>query len=100
MRAWPIWVDVTACSYKSSKSYGARDTNEQKILVGSSASNSHELCTIVNYKRAYAEYEGFKNVIVFKTKIDGITVKAMIFENNQGRAGKKLETVSRLPSNG
>ena len=65
-------------------------------MVGSSKSNSHTLCTIINYKRAYDGYAGFKDVIIFRTKIDGIVVKEMIFKNNKGRAGEKLETNSFL----
>ena len=95
-RSYPIWVDVEACIYQSSKSYGARDTNTQTILVGSSRKNSHELCKIVNYKRTYEEYHGHKNVVVFKTKIDGITVKEIIFSDNKGKAGEKLEVISHL----
>ena len=97
-RSYPIWIDVTACTYSSSKSYGAKDTNEQVILVGSSKSNSHTLCTIINYKRAYDGYAGFKDVIIFRTKIDGIVVKEMIFKNNKGRAGEKLAVMSYLTS--
>jgi hypothetical protein len=98
--SWPIWVDVQACTYKSSKSYGARDTNAQTIYVGSSAKNSHQFVGITNYKRAHEEYKGHKDVIVFKCKIDGITVKEMIFKSNRGRAGELLETVSRLKGEG
>ena len=95
-RQYPIWVNVEACIYQSGKSYGAKDTNEQTILVGSSSSNSHELAKIVNYKREHEEYKGHKNVIVFKTKIDGVTVKEMIFKDNKGKAGELLETISHL----
>ena len=95
-RSYPIWVQVTACTYQSNKSYGAKETNTQTIMVGSSASNSHELIKIVNYKREYTEYKGHTNVIVFKSKIDGLTVKEMIFQNKNGRAGELLETINHL----
>ena len=95
-RSYPIWIDVNACIYQSGKSYGAKDTNEQTILVGSSRSNSHELAKIVNYKREHEEYKGHKDVVVFKTKIDGITVKEMIFTNNKGKAGDLIETINHL----
>jgi len=40
-RMYPIWNEVEACIYKSSKSYGARDTGSVSVKVGTSASNSH-----------------------------------------------------------
>ena len=97
-RSYPIWIDVKACIYKTSKSYGAKSINEQTILVGSSKSNSHELCTIKNYSKEYDSYAGFKDVIIFRTKIDDVVVKEMIFKNNKGRAGEKLAVMSYLTS--
>lgn len=41
-RAYPIWNQVTACIYKSNRSWGARQTSEVQVKVGSSASNSHD----------------------------------------------------------
>ena len=43
--SYPIWVDVQACLYKSSKSYGARDTNFESIKVGTSPRYSHDFYT-------------------------------------------------------
>lgn len=40
-RSYPIWNDVTACIYQSSKSYGAKRDSGVTVRVGSSASNSH-----------------------------------------------------------
>ena len=41
MASYPIWNKITACIYKGGKSYGVRETGEVEVLVGSSASNSH-----------------------------------------------------------
>ena len=41
MRSWPIWNLITACVYKSDKSYGVKATGEVTVKVGTSASNSH-----------------------------------------------------------
>ena len=41
MKSYPIWNTITACIYKSSKSYGVKDRGEVTINVGTSASNSH-----------------------------------------------------------
>lgn len=47
------------------------------------------------------EYEGFKDVIVFKFGVDGIVVKEMIFSSKKVKDGdrvavKLLKTISRL----
>ena len=41
MRQYPIWNIITACIYKSGKSYGVKDTGEVEVRVGTSSSNSH-----------------------------------------------------------
>ena len=41
MRSWPIWNQITACVYKSDKSYGVKATGEVTVKVGTSTSNSH-----------------------------------------------------------
>ena len=41
MAAYPIWNQITACIYKSDKSYGVRETGEVNVLVGTSNNNSH-----------------------------------------------------------
>ena len=84
-RQYQIWINVKACIYGSAKSYGAKDVNEQTILVGSSSGNSHELATILNYKLIRDD------VIIFRTKVDGIIIKEITFENNNGKAGKLLK---------
>tara|TARA_R110002020_G_scaffold385470_3_gene596390 strand:- start:4316 stop:4573 length:258 start_codon:yes stop_codon:yes gene_type:complete len=76
MRSWPIWIDVEACTYKSSKSYGARDTNSQTINVGSSASNSHELVKICTTRKE----EG--DEIVFRFGVDGKVIKTLRMDKN------------------
>ena len=92
---YPIWVDVEACIYNSSKSYGAKNTNHQTIRVGSSSKNSHILSDIVNYKKEF-NHEKYGDVISFRTRIDGVIVKELIFENKNGRAGKLLKERSAL----
>jgi len=55
-RAYPIWNEVTACIYKGGKSYGARDTSEVAVKVGTSKSNSELLVRHVTTRR---ELDGF-----------------------------------------
>jgi hypothetical protein len=40
--SYPIWVEVEACIYNSTKSYGVKNTGNQTYHVGTSASNSHQ----------------------------------------------------------
>ena len=44
-RQYPIWNKVTACIYKSSKSYGVKNTGEVEVRIGTSRSNSHHFVT-------------------------------------------------------
>ena len=41
MRQYPIWNIITACIYKSAKSYGVKDFGKVVVKVGTSSSNSH-----------------------------------------------------------
>lgn len=48
MKSYPIWNQVTACIYKSGKSWGARKDALVSVFVGTSRRNSHafvEHCT-------------------------------------------------------
>lgn len=46
MKSYPIWMDITSCIYKNSKSYGIRQDGQTNVLVGTSARNSHAFATI------------------------------------------------------
>jgi len=46
MVSYPIWLNVTSCIYKSSKSYGVKNDGKTEIYVGTSAKNSHHFGTI------------------------------------------------------
>ena len=95
---YPIWNDVEACIYKSNKSYGARDTNHFKQYVGSSSKNSTKHVEFTTTKRLMSSYKGYENVWVFRTSLDGIVLKASIFEDNKGKPGKLIKQLSKLTS--
>ena len=59
MRSWPIWNDVSACVYKGSKSWGARDVCEVTVKVGTSARNSVELVDHWTSRREQGPYTVF-----------------------------------------
>lgn len=97
---YPIYNKVKACIYKSDKSYGARDTSSSHIYVGSSAKNSYlfvEPCTARRIK--YNEELG-RNVCSFRFIVDGICIKEMLFEDNNGKAGKLISSKSIIQSEG
>jgi hypothetical protein len=58
--SYPIWHDVTSCIYQGSKSYGARDTAETTVYVGTSASNSEKLVSHCTTRRVEGEYTVFR----------------------------------------
>jgi hypothetical protein len=88
-RQFPIWIDVTACTYQSSKSYGAKDTNTQKILVGSGSKNSETHCTIITTKR-FEEHPKYGNVVVFKTSLNDKVLAISVFERTKKDTASKL----------
>ena len=72
MKAYPIWTEVTACNYKSSKSYGSKDTSQQIIYVGTSKNNSHELAEIITTRRQ------IDDKIHFKLSVDDVIMKETV----------------------
>jgi hypothetical protein len=57
--SYPIWNEVEACIYKSSKSYGALDTSSTVIKVGTSAKNSEKLVEHTTTRRTDGDYTVF-----------------------------------------
>lgn len=81
-RSYPIWIDVTACTYGSSKSYGAKGTNSQKILVGSGPANSETHCSIVTTKR-FREHPEHGDVVVFQTSLNDKILCISVFKRTK-----------------
>lgn len=95
-KSYPIWVNVTACIYKSSKSYGIRNTGEQTYHVGSSASNSVEFVRTRITKRTVtlndAEY------VIFRYTVDDVIIKQAVFTSTKkGTAGTLLRIETNAP---
>ena len=59
-RSYPIWNEVTACIYSSSKSYGAKNESNAKVLVGTSGSNSELLVRHRTTRTESGDYTIFK----------------------------------------
>tara|TARA_R110002020_G_scaffold50022_1_gene141891 strand:- start:265 stop:570 length:306 start_codon:yes stop_codon:yes gene_type:complete len=93
-RSYPIWNNITACCYQSGKSYGVKETGENNICVGSSLSNSHDfLKTIITKRLRFYKDE---LCVVFSYSVDDVILKKMIFENNNGKAGDHIKTITKL----
>lgn len=69
MRSYPIWHDITACNYKSSKSYGSKNTAQTKVYVGTGANNSHLLGEVITTRRVA------NGVTSFKLSVDDVIIK-------------------------
>ena len=97
--SYPIWNEVTACIYKSGKSYGAKDTSTVTVKVGSSHSNSHELCEhhVTNRYHDHVTYKGkeYHDVVVFSFGVDGTVLMRKIFKATKNKtAGELLKTIT------
>jgi len=93
--SYPIWHNVQACHYKSDKSWGGKDTSQDNILVGSSTKNSHTIANTIT-TRSFYYHDKYGAICVFKYSVDGVVIKEMIFEDNNGRAGKFIKKRSAL----
>lgn len=59
-RSYPIWNQVEACIYKSPKHFGAKDTSQTQVFVGTSKSNSELLVTHTTTRRIEGDFTIFK----------------------------------------
>ena len=91
MRAYPIWNEVEACIYKSNKSYGAKQTSNVNVKVGTSARNSHDF---VSHRTTCRDLEdGTKE---FRFYVDGKLIKRAVVTSDKKL--KKLSTRNLLTS--
>lgn len=73
MRSYPIWNEVTACIYGSSKSYGAKQTSAVTVKVGTSSRNSHEF---VHHATTHRELpDGDRE---YRFYVDGVCIKRAV----------------------
>ena len=83
MRQYPIWNVVEACIYKTGKSYGARDTSECTVRVGTSKSNSEVLVKHVTTRREIGDYVVFKFGVDTGTGLEVLKTKWMHLKTRQ-----------------
>ena len=93
MRAYPIWNTITACIYKSDKSYGVREKGMVNVRVGTSSNNSHHFLThkttVVRHTKTLQEFRFF---------VDGKLIKRRFVKDGQLKQtvkGYKLKEVKQ-----
>ena len=75
-RSYSIWNDVEACIYNSSKSWGAKDTCNVNVNVGSSSKYSNHFVSHTTTKR-----EIKKNLFEFRFYVNKQIIKRALFDN-------------------
>ena len=75
MRQYPIWNIITACIYKSGKSYGVKDTGEVEVRIGTSSSNSH---TFLKHTTTHRQLENGDRE--YRFYIDGKCIRRAILK--------------------
>ena len=97
MKSYPIWHEVSACHYQSSKSYGGMRNSIDKISVGNGVRNSVEMATTCTTKREYFSNTYNINVVEFRFSVDDIFIKKIIFDTDKkGRPKNVISTINNL----
>jgi len=95
--SYPIWHDVQACHYKSSKSYGGVSDSGETIYVGTSKKNSYKHCDIMTTKRK-KEHSKYGFCMVFRTSVDNIILKETWVSIKERRIVKVVDKLKRIKS--
>ena len=72
-QSYPIWIDVSGDNYKTSKSFGSRDSVALDIKVGSSARNSNDLARVSIHMR-----EDDSGNRTFALALDGLVLRSAV----------------------
>ena len=72
-KSYPIWIDVSGDNYKTSKSFGSRDSVALDIKVGSSARNSNDLARVSIHMR-----EDDAGNRTFALAVDGLVLRSAV----------------------
>lgn len=76
-QSYPIWNDVTACIYKSSKSYGVRQEGAVDVKIGTSGSNSFHF---VSHKVTHRKHPDGSRT--YRFYVDGKIIKTATLNTN------------------
>ena len=77
-RSYPIWNDVTACIYQSSKSYGVKNDGMVNVKIGTSASNSH---AFLDHRTTHKTLENGDQE--FRFFVDGVLIKRAVVSKKE-----------------
>lgn len=94
---YPIWHKVTACIYKSSKSYGGINDSGETIYVGTSATYSYKHCKVLTTRRVIV-HPKFGECYIFKTSVDGIVLKETLIRIKDKQMVKQRTKLKRIKS--
>ena len=72
-KSYPIWINVSGDNYKTSKSFGSRDSVSMDIKVGSSKTNSNALARVSIHWR-----EDDAGNRTFALALDGLVVRSAV----------------------
>ena len=77
-KSYPIWINVSGDNYKTSKSFGSRDSVTMDIKVGSSARNSNDLARVSIHMR-----EDDAGNRTFALALDGLVVRSAVMTKDK-----------------
>ena len=77
-QSYPIWIDVSGDNYKTSKSFGSRDSVSMDIKVGSSKTNSHDLARVSIHMR-----EDAAGNRTFALALDGMVIRSAVMTKDK-----------------
>ena len=77
-QSYPIWIDVSGDNYKTSKSFGSRDSVTMDIKVGSSKTYSNDLARVSIHMR-----EDDAGNRTFALALDGLVVRSAVMTKDK-----------------
>ena len=77
-KSYPIWINVSGDNYKTSKSFGSRDSVSMDIKVGSSKTNSNDLARVSIHWR-----EDEASNRTFALALDGLVVRSAVMTKDK-----------------
>ena len=78
-KSYPIWNKITACIYKSNKSYGVRERGEVEVRIGTSGSNSH---LFLNHRTTHKVFENGDRE--YRFYVDDVLIKRALLMKGSG----------------
>jgi hypothetical protein len=94
---YPIWHQVQACHYKTSKSWGGKNDSGETIYVGTSAKYSYEHCKILTTRRVIV-HPKLGECYIFKTSVDGVVLKETLIRIKDKQMVKQRTKLKRIKS--